>query len=221
MIKVLPSTNPCDEDKLIEYAKMLDGLGVEYIHCDVMDGKFVKNKCLSFDKIEGILHNSNMLLDIHLMVKDIEKSVKEHSKLKPSIITIHIEACKSFNQFLKINKYLREKDIMMGLSIKPGTDINALDKYLDFVDLILVMSVEPGASGQKFIEDSVDRIKRIKEKVGDRRIILEVDGGINLKNYESIVSAGGEFLVMGNAFYTEKNKRSLLEKIDKHYKRKI
>lgn len=218
MIKVLPSTNPCDEDKLVDYARELDKLNIEYIHCDVMDGKFVSNKCLSIDKIKNILHNSNMLLDIHLMVEDIDSSVKEHAKLNPSFITIHLEAIKSFKQFLKLHKILKEKDILMGLSIKPSTNINELDKYLDYIDLILVMSVEPGASGQKFIENSIDRIKNIKKKIADRKIILEVDGGINKDNFESVVSAGAEFLVMGSAFYNEKNKKSLIATIDNHYK---
>ena len=107
MIKLLPSTNPCDENELVEYAKMLDSLNIEYIHCDVMDGKFVSNKCLDISKIRDVLYNSNMLLDIHLMVEDIESSVKEHAKLNPSIITIHLEALKNFNQFLKIYNYLK------------------------------------------------------------------------------------------------------------------
>ena len=117
MIKVLPSTNPCNEEELVDYAKMLDSLGVEYFHCDVMDGKFVTNKCLNIDKIREILHNSNMLLDIHLMVENIEESVKVHASLKPSIITIHIEALKSFNQFMKIQKFLKEKVFHIFLAI--------------------------------------------------------------------------------------------------------
>lgn len=218
MIKVLPSTNPCEEDKLTEYAKSLDKLNVEYIHCDVMDGMFVKNECLKIDKIKDILYNTNMLLDIHLMVADIVNSVKEHIKLNPSIITIHLEALKSFSQFIKIYKLLKEKDILVGISIKPNTNIDLLDKYLDYVDLILVMSVEPGASGQKFIDASIERIKTLREKTKDKNIIIEVDGGINLDNYKSIIDAGAEFLVMGSAFYKEDNKGKLLEKIDEHYK---
>lgn len=219
MIKVLPSTNPCPEDKLVEYAKSLDVLGVEYIHCDVMDGKFVENKCLDISKIKDILYNSNNLLDIHLMVSDIESEVKKHVKLNPSIITIHLEAIKSFSQFEKINKLLKEKSILMGLSIKPNTDISKLNKYLNYIDLILLMSVEPGKSGQKFLEGSLDRIKDLKALIDNRNIIIEVDGGINKENYKSIVSAGAEFLVMGSAFYNEKNKKLLLEVVDDHYKK--
>jgi len=218
MIKVLPSTNPCEESKLTEYAKMLDSLNIEYIHCDVMDGKFVESKCLGIESIRDILHNTNMLLDIHLMVADIESSVKEHAKLNPSFITIHLEAIKSFKQFLKIHKLLKEKDILMGLSIKPNTDISELSKYLDYIDLILVMSVEPGASGQKFIETSIERIKLVKDMIGDRKIIIEVDGGINLVKHKDVTNAGAEFLVMGSAFYKEKDKAKLLSQIDKHYK---
>ena len=111
MIKILPSTNPCPEDKLLEYTRDLSELGVDYIHCDVMDGQFVENRCLPISLIKEIRNNINILLDIHLMVKDNINYVDECIKLKPSIITIHYESSKSVKEILKIAKKIKSKDI--------------------------------------------------------------------------------------------------------------
>lgn len=219
MIKVLPSTNPCPEDKLLDYVKSLEDLGIEYLHCDVMDGKFVENKCLPFEVLENIRNNTNILLDVHLMVEDSWNSVKKFAKLYPNIITIHYESPKSVNEINKIIKYLKSKDIMVGMSIKPNTPVSMLEPFINDLDLILIMSVEPGKSGQTFIESSLDKIKVAKRLIADRDIILEVDGGINLDNYKPVVKAGAEFLVMGNAFYTSSDKEQLLVSVDKHYKK--
>lgn len=219
MIKVLPSSNPCPEDKLIDYTKMLMKMDVEYLHCDVMDGKFVENKCLDFSVVEKIRNNTNILLDVHLMVENVFESVKKFAKLKPNFITIHYEALKSTKEFEKIVKYLRKKDILVGLSIRPNTPIEIVERFLKQIDLILIMSVEPGKSGQKFIENSIEKIKTTKQLIGDNRVIIEVDGGINEENAKSVINAGAEFLVMGSAFYNSKDKLGLLHSIDKHYKK--
>lgn len=216
MVKVLPSTNPCEESKLLEYVKKLENLGVEYLHCDVMDGMFVENKCLSVDVVRDIRNNTNMLLDVHLMVINPLKQVKGWSKIKPNIITVHLESCKN-TELKSIIKYIKSKQILVGVSIKPNTDIEKLTPYLDDIDLVLIMSVEPGKSGQTFIPDSLEKIKDLRSLIGNRDIIIEVDGGINLETYKSVIDAGADFLVMGSAFYNSKNRAKLLNTIDKHY----
>ena len=218
MIKVLPSTNPSPENDLINYVKKVSDLGVEYIHCDVMDGKFVENKCLHYELLEELKNNVNILLDIHLMVDDVWANVQKFSKLNPSIITFHYEAIHSYKEFNKIIKYLKKKDILIGLSIKPNTPISIIERYLNYIDLLLIMSVEPGKSGQKFIENTFDKINEAKKMIGEKQVIIEVDGGINLDNVSKLKKLGCDFLVMGNAFYKEKDKELLLVTIDKHYK---
>jgi ribulose-phosphate 3-epimerase len=216
MIKVLPSSNPEKEENLVEYARTLESLGVEYLHCDVMDGVFVENKCLSIDVIEKVRNNSNILLDVHLMVIKPEKTIQQYISYKPNIITIHYESL-SVRKIKKLSKVVRKKDILFGVSIKPSTPVTALVELLDYIDLILIMSVEPGKSGQVFIDDALDKIRDTKILCKDRNIIIEVDGGINLKNYKAIVDAGAEFLVMGSAFYKESDRAKLLSKINSHY----
>jgi ribulose-phosphate 3-epimerase len=217
MIKVLPSSNPEKEENLVNYARGLMDLSIEYLHCDVMDGIFVENKCLEFNTLKEVRNNTNILLDVHLMVSNPIKVIKDYISLKPNIITIHLESVRSKRQIKKIAKMIKAEDILFGLSIKPNTSVSDLVPFLDLIDLILIMSVEPGKSGQKFIESSLEKINDVKCLVGNRNIIIEVDGGINLDNYKKIISAGAEFLVMGSAFYNETDKSTLLYKIDKHY----
>ena len=218
MIKVLPSTNPCNEDDLVDYVRSISDLGIEYIHCDVMDGNFVENKCLTFELVEKIKNNVNILLDIHLMVDDVVGIVKHFALVKPSIITIHYEAPKSTREILKVIKYLKKRDILVGLSIKPNTPIEIIERFLDYIDLILIMSVEPGKSGQKFIDDTYEKVKKAKELIKGKDILIEVDGGINIEIAQKLKKLGCDFLVMGSAFYNEKEKSKLLNSIDKHYK---
>ncbi len=217
MIKVLPSSNPCSEDDLVEYCRSLEDLGVEYVHLDVMDGAFVENKCLSLDKIAEVRNNSNILLDVHLMVSNPLEWVQKLVDLKPNIVTVHLESVDTISEMEKIIRLLKQNDILFGLALKPETEVEAITPYLDRLDLVLVMSVKPGKSGQTFISTSLQKISDAKKLIGDRFVLLEVDGGINEDNYESVVDAGAEFLVMGNAFYGAKSREKLLQKVDTHY----
>lgn len=217
MVKVLPSSNPEREENLINYVNELMGLGVEYLHCDVMDGEFVENKCLDFETLENVRNSTNILLDVHLMVNNPIDVIKSYISIKPNIITVHLEACKSISQIKRLSKLIRSNDILFGVSIKPKTPVSALFKLKKYIDLVLIMSVEPGKSGQKFIDSSMQKIKDAKILCEGTNTIIEVDGGISEDNFESVIEAGAEFLVMGNAFYTSKNRAQLLNKIDKHY----
>lgn len=218
MIKVAPSSNPCDEDKLVSYAKKLEEMGVEYLHCDVMDGKFVENKCLDFDVLQNVRINTNILLDVHLMTENVYENVLKYSKLKPSIITIHYEALKNLMEFNKVKKLLASKQILMGLAISPNTPIEIVSRLLKQVDLVLIMTVIPGKSGQALIEDCLSKIQIARDLIQDDDTLIEVDGGINEENFANIVKLGANFLVMGKAFYSNANQKKLLQKIDKHYK---
>lgn len=218
MIKVLPSSNPEREENLVKYARNLMDLGVEYLHCDVMDGVFVGNTCLPIERLGEVRNNTNILLDVHLMIDRPINKIKEYIALKPNIITVHYESCSSIREIKKLSTMIREKDIMFGVAIKPNTPVSALFDLIDYIDLILIMSVEPGKSGQKFMEIALQKIKDASILVGDRNVIIEVDGGINEENCKEIINAGARFLVMGNAFYKSKEKDVLLHKVDKHYK---
>ena len=148
-----------------------------------MDGVFVENKCLATETIKNVRNNTNILLDVHLMVDNPVKVIDQYINLKPNIITIHYESVKRHSDIFKLAKMIRSKDILFGLSIKPNTPISDIVEFADIIDLILIMSVEPGKSGQKFIESSIEKIRDAKALANGRDIIIEVDGGINLDNF--------------------------------------
>lgn len=170
-----------------EIINKLNNIDIDYIHLDVMDGKFVPPKTLSIEEIINLSKLSNNKTDIHLMVNNPIKyieSIKDLNNIE--YITIHEELDRDIKEILtKIRSY----GIKAGLSIKPNTSIDKLLPYLDYIDLILIMTVEPGYGGQSFIEESIDKVKKVKQLISDRNIKIEVDGGINNNTIKLVDSA--------------------------------
>lgn len=167
---------------------------IDYIHVDVMDGEFVKNKSANYLQIKEMLKNNNKRLDVHLMVNDVLRYIEEYRELNPEYIIFHYEAIKDH---LKIIKYLKSLNIKVGIAISPGTLVDAILSYLDMIDLVLVMSVIPGKGGQTFIPSSLEKIRKLNilRKINNLNFKIEVDGGINNEtvkklNYVDIVVAG-------------------------------
>lgn len=166
--------NSIDKEKTI---KILNKTNINYIHMDVMDGKFVSQETLPVEEIIKLSKLSTKKLDVHLMVNNPLEYIEDIKNMTNiEYITIHLEIDKDIKDILsKIKDY----GFKAGISIKPNTDINLLLNYLDYIDLILIMTVEPGLGGQKFIPSSIDRIKEVKELIQNTNIKIEVDGGIN------------------------------------------
>lgn len=169
----------------------LDKTNIDYLHVDIMDGIFVPNK--TSDQIIDLLKNTNKPKDVHLMVSDVKAYIDEYSKLNPVYITVHIEA---LSNPLEIINYIKDKNIKVGFSIKPNTDIEILKPYLEYLDLILVMSVEPGKGGQEFIGSSKEKIDMLKELQKDYHYLIEVDGGINKETIKHCQNA--DIVVIGS-----------------------
>ena len=157
MIKIAPSTNPEREEDLINYVKILEQTDADFLHCDVMDGNFVENKCLSAKKLYEVSQNSTIALDVHLMVSNPIQVWKEYYKSKPTIITVHYESFKNKTNLFYLLNEIKKKKIMAGISVKPNTSISEIEQFLPLCDLVLVMSVEPGLSGQKFIDGTLTK----------------------------------------------------------------
>ena len=174
--------------------RKLNVTNADYIHVDVMDGKFVKNKSLPFKVIRNIHKYTNKRLDVHLMVKKPLKFISDYATLNTEFITIHIET-KGIDKALDL---IEAYGIKTGISLKPNTPLDALDPYLDRIDLILIMSVEPGRGGQEFMEDTIDRVKEVRKKLNDvkSKALISVDGGINEEVAEKLKDA--DILVSGN-----------------------
>lgn len=169
----------------------LDKTNIDYLHVDIMDGIFVPNK--TSNQIIDLLKNTNKPKDVHLMVSDVKAYIDEYSKLNPVYITVHIEA---LSNPLEIINYIKGKNIKVGFSIKPNTDIEILKPYLEYLDLILVMSVEPGKGGQEFIGSSKEKIDMLKELQKDYHYLIEVDGGINKETIKHCQNA--DIVVIGS-----------------------
>ena len=215
-MKLMPSTNPCPEEDLIKYCKDLSKLNVTFMHCDVMDGRFVENKCLDIDLIRQIRDNVNIGLDIHLMVEDSLEYVKKCIDLKPNFVTIHYESPKSVKEIETIIRMLHKKGILCGMSIKPNTPIDMLEPFIRTLDMVLIMTVEPGKSGQTFIEGSMDRIREAKALIDrlNHFCKLEVDGGVTEGRLENLRKAGVDYVVMGSNLYNAKDKKAIVAQFD-------
>ena len=180
----------------------LGATDTDYIHVDVMDGKFVKNKNLPFKLLDRLSYTVLKRLDVHLMVNKPNKFIEEYATLNSEYITIHVELPKEvIDSSIEL---IKSYGIKCGLAIKPNTDINLLKDYLDRIDLILVMSVEPGSGGQEFISETPDRIAKIKELIGKKKIAINVDGGINDKTVKYLDKANivvsGSYVVNSDSF---------------------
>lgn len=195
------------EEKII----LLDKTTIDYLHLDIMDGKFVKNKTWKFNDLNKLLKETTKPKDIHLMVKNVKGYVKKFRKLNPEFITFHLEASK--NGF-KIIELIKKCGIKVGMSIKPDTSVEALIPYLGYLDLVLVMSVEPGKGGQEFLNNSLEKIKELDSlrEENNYHYLIEVDGGINdtnitkLKDHNVDIAVVGSFITNSDNYQEQINK---------------
>lgn len=180
----------------------LEVANVDYFHIDVMDGKFVKNNTSEIMKDYALTlkHISQIPLDVHLMVEDLEHYINEYLDLEPDYITFHYEVNKSKENILNNINLIQENGVRAGLSIKPNTDVKEILEFLPYISLILVMSVEPGYGGQEFIENSLNKIKELRKYIDENNlnVELEVDGGINNHTSKQIKEAGADIAVVGS-----------------------
>lgn len=185
------------KDNLPDKIKMIDKTDTDYIHLDIMDGVFVPNKTWKYTFVENLVNNLQTPLDVHLMVSNLDTYINEFSKLNPEYITFHLEATDNINRYINLIKLY---NIKVGISIKPDTDVDLLEPYLKDIDLVLVMSVEPGAGGQKFIPNSIDKIKQLKKvkQLYNYNYVIEVDGGINGETILLVKEAGVDIVVSGS-----------------------
>ena len=217
MVEVSVSILNVKNDDAIQTLYNLETSGINYFHIDVMDGKFVKNdttnKMLEFS--EYLNQISNLPLDVHLMVEDVESYIKSFAIFEPNIITFHLEAAKSKEEVIRWIKLLNENNIRVGISIKPNTKIEEIYEYLPFVHLVLVMTVEPGEGGQKLLPETIEKIKELKKYIDENslEVDIEADGGINPQNAKNVREAGANILVAGSAIINAENYKEVVNKL--------
>ena len=185
-----------------DIVKKLDNTLADYIHIDIMDGKFVENKTWTFSEIKKITSYSRLPLDVHLMVDNPKKYIEDYALLDTDTITFHYEAVKDVNEMID---YVKDYGLKVGIAISPDTPANVLFPYLNSIDEIIVMSVYPGKSGQSFINESVDKIRELRNKIDElgSRCIINVDGGINDETGLLCKEAGVDMLVSASFIHKD------------------
>lgn len=179
---------------------MLNRSEAEWIHIDVMDGRFVPNISFGFPVLSAIRKITTKVLDTHLMIVEPERYIERFAKAGADLITIHIEATEDLNAAIR---QIKACGVKAGVSIKPKTPVSAIVPYLNDLDLVLIMSVEPGFGGQSFIEGSTEKVAELRREI-DRcgsQAIIEIDGGITLANAGAQFAAGCDILVAGNTIF--------------------
>ncbi|MBQ8909209.1 MAG: ribulose-phosphate 3-epimerase [Clostridia bacterium] len=209
------STDPIkDESKVIDYARFMQGKA-DMLHCDIMDGKFVTAETYNSSLVQAINENSLIMLDVHLMCAEPLDSIDDYLDAGANIITVHYEAFQDKNDIVKAIEKIKKADALAGLSIRPETPIKEIKMFLHALDLVLVMSVVPGASGQSFMPESLEKIKELDAlRIGNNYSYkIEVDGGINENNSDSIIEAGADILVSGSYVYGAKDRMIAMNKL--------
>ena len=199
-IKISPSMLASDFANLESELKKCETGGADLIHLDVMDGHFVPNISIGIPVIAAMKKVCKVPFDVHLMIDEPIRYVKDFADCGADIITVHVEACKDVAATLEA---IRQLGVKPAITLNPDTPVSAIEPYLNQVDMVLVMSVVPGAGGQKFIPESLDKIRRIKKLLDENRLHadIEVDGGINTDNVRAALDAGANIIVAGSAVF--------------------
>jgi len=204
MVKIAPSILSADFARLGEDIVAAEKAGADMIHVDVMDGHFVPNITIGPPVVKSVKKIASIPLDVHLMIEDPDKYIKDFADSGADIITVHEEASIHLHRTIQ---NIKEHGVRAAVSINPATPVSHLDIILPYVDMVLIMSVNPGFGGQKFIPEVLSKIKQLKHGINENKykIEIEVDGGINADNVAEIVQAGADIVVMGSAFYNSED----------------
>ena len=200
MAMVSPSLLSADFGNLERDIAMLNSSECDWFHLDVMDGVFVPNISFGFPVMEAMKRHAQKPLDVHLMIVEPQKFVKQVAALGAKVMNVHYEAC---NHLHRVLQQIKAAGMMAGVTLNPHTPVNVLEDIICEADLVMLMGVNPGFGGQKFIEHTVDKTRRLRELLDRRgsKALNEIDGGVNRETGKQLVDAGADVLVAGSAIF--------------------
>lgn len=209
---IAPSILAADFGRLAEEVQMLNETDADYIHVDVMDGRFVPNISFGQNIVKTIAKHSKKPLDVHLMIEEPEKYVEEFVDCGSDIVTFHLEAT---NHVHRVIQQIKQAGAKAGVGVNPHTNVSLMYDVLEDIDLALIMSVNPGFGGQKFIYQAIQKTKQLKAECDARNLdpIIEIDGGVGLQNAEAIISAGANLLVAGSSVFKAEDPKAMVTKL--------
>lgn len=210
MVLVSPSLLAADFGKLHQQIKMVENAGADWLHFDIMDGHFVPNISYGADIVKQMRSISNLFFDVHLMIENPIKLLPMFLNCGADLITVHYEAC---DNLIEVISEIKRHNKKVGISIKPQTSFEVLKPYLDDVDVVLVMTVEPGFGGQVFMENQLPKIKKLKNLIGKRNVLVEIDGGVNSQTAKLCVENGADVLVAGSAIFKASNPEKIIQEL--------
>ena len=211
---IAPSVLAADFANLQRDVEMINNSQADWFHIDIMDGVFVPNISFGMPVLEAIAKHATKTIDVHLMIVDPDRYIKTFADLGANVLTVHYEACNHLHRTLQA---IKSEGMLAGVAINPHTSIDLLEEVINDIDLVCIMSVNPGFGGQSFIENTYNKVTKLKDLIIQKgaNTIIEIDGGVTNKNARALVEAGADVLVAGSFVFKAENPTATIEDLKK------